>query len=77
MENGTDPADPRVQELVRRWQALVEEFTGGDPGITHSLGNLYRDREEAGRMRAQHGAAVPDPEVFDYIGRAAASGDRQ
>lgn len=76
MQKGTDPADPRVQELVRRWQALVEEFTGGDPGITRSLGNLYQDREDAERIKAQHGAAVPDPEVFDYIGRAAVIGGR-
>ena len=33
MDQGTDPADERVQRLARRWQELVQEFTGGDPGI--------------------------------------------
>src|SRR6185437_703212 len=33
MENGTDPANPEVLALARRWKALVEEFTGGDPAI--------------------------------------------
>src|SRR5262245_16798441 len=33
MEKGTDPADPKVQALEKRRQALVNVFTGGDPGI--------------------------------------------
>jgi hypothetical protein len=28
MEKGTDPADPRLQELEKRRQALVNAFTG-------------------------------------------------
>ena len=30
-EKGTNPADPRVQALARRWMDLVKGFTGGDP----------------------------------------------
>src|SRR4029077_10706845 len=37
MEKGTDPADPKVQALEKRRQGLVNEFTGGDPGIEQSL----------------------------------------
>ena len=44
MERGTDPADPRVQELAARWRALVEQFTGGDPGIRENLRRLYADQ---------------------------------
>src|SRR5262249_51654590 len=33
MEAGTDPADPKAQELAKRWLALVTLCTGGDPGI--------------------------------------------
>ena len=72
MERGTDPVDPRMQELARRWQGLVDEFTGGDPDIARSLGNLYR--EEGEQLQASHGSAVPDPALFDYIGRAMRSG---
>jgi DNA-binding transcriptional MerR regulator len=43
MEKGTDPADERVQQLARRWQELVQEFTGGDPGITQSLGRVWQE----------------------------------
>ena len=41
MDLGTDPADPRVQALARRWQGLIEEFTGGNPGISASLKKMY------------------------------------
>ena len=41
MALGTDPADPRVQALARRWQGLIEEFTGGNPGISASLKKMY------------------------------------
>jgi DNA-binding transcriptional MerR regulator len=39
-EAGTDPADPRLTPLVERWNALIERFTGGDPGIRASLQEL-------------------------------------
>jgi hypothetical protein len=32
-----------VQQLARRWQELVREFTGGDPGITKSLGRVWQE----------------------------------
>lgn len=72
MEAGTDPADERVQQLSRRWMQLVNEFTGGDPGIERSLGDLWRQEEtihgvDAGRMR----------EMGEYLSRATASSDRQ
>ncbi|MFL6057553.1 MAG: TipAS antibiotic-recognition domain-containing protein, partial [Rubrobacteraceae bacterium] len=41
----TDPSNERVQALAARWMALVEEFTGGDPGIERSLGNMWRQEE--------------------------------
>ena len=41
---GVDPASERAQELAARWQALIEEFTGGDPGILENLKRLYADQ---------------------------------
>jgi MerR family transcriptional regulator, thiopeptide resistance regulator len=67
MERGTDPADPRVQALARRWTELVAEFTGGDPGIERSVSNLYRGEPE---MRDRAGL---DPGLFEYVSRASAS----
>ncbi len=38
LDAGADPAAPRVQALVDRWDELVAMFTGGDAGIRQSLG---------------------------------------
>ena len=42
---GEDPASPKAQELADRWQSLVSEFTGGDPGIARGLKALYSDQQ--------------------------------
>jgi DNA-binding transcriptional MerR regulator len=60
MERGTDPADERVQALARRWKELVEEFTGGDPGISQSLGRMWKEETtihgmDTGNMRSLMG----------------------
>jgi MerR family transcriptional regulator, thiopeptide resistance regulator len=67
MAQGTDPADPRVQALARRWMGLVKEFTGGNPGIAQSLNNMYQ--QEPG-VREQAGV---DMALFEYIGKAMAA----
>lgn len=41
---GLDPASERAQSLAARWEGLVEEFTGGDPGIRENLRRLYADQ---------------------------------
>ncbi|HEY0169870.1 MAG TPA: MerR family transcriptional regulator [Pyrinomonadaceae bacterium] len=41
---GLDPASERARALAARWQGLVEEFTGGDPGIRENLRKLYADQ---------------------------------
>jgi DNA-binding transcriptional MerR regulator len=68
MGRGTDPADPRVQALARRWAGLVREFTGGNPEIARAAAKLNRD--QGAQLREQHGDAVPTPEVMEYVGRA-------
>jgi DNA-binding transcriptional MerR regulator len=72
MEKGTDPADPTVQALAHRWQALINEFTGGDPGIAQSVGRLWR--EQGDNLVAQHGAQYDPRGVSEYIGKAMAAG---
>jgi len=56
-----------VQDLARRWHALVQAFTGGDPGITRKLGDAYAKQPQA---MAANGL---DPEMFAYIGKAMAA----
>jgi len=42
--NGEDPASKKSQSFVKRWDALINQFTGGDAGILQSLKNLYADQ---------------------------------
>ena len=64
---GTDPGDPRMRELAQRWRGLIEQFTGGDPGIRESLQRMYR---EEGVARASQG--MVDPQLTEYVGQALA-----
>ncbi|WP_434686747.1 MerR family transcriptional regulator [Pseudanabaena minima] len=47
MEKGTDPASEVVQVLVRRRQALIQEFTGGDPELESALKQMYEQGEDS------------------------------
>ncbi|MEO8505838.1 MAG: MerR family transcriptional regulator [Acidobacteriota bacterium] len=71
MERGTDPASPVVQALAKRWKELVHEFTGGNPGISKSLTNMYKAEGPALQEKLGH---VPDAAMFEYISRAFAAG---
>ncbi|PYQ25713.1 MAG: MerR family transcriptional regulator [Acidobacteria bacterium] len=64
MQKGTDPKDPHIQALATRWMELVHEFTGGDPGITQSLKNLYAGEPELTSQQAL------DSEIFSYVRKA-------
>ncbi len=39
-----DPASETAQALVARWDALIGQFTQGDPGIERGLKNVYADQ---------------------------------
>ncbi len=71
MDRGTDPSDPQVQDLARRWRSLVEAFTGGDPGIASSLGRLWK--EQGDTLAAAHDSRYDPRGVMEYIGRAMAA----
>ncbi len=64
MQRGTDPKNQRVQALAKRWNELVHEFTGGDPGITESLKNFYRGEPQFAAQQSL------DSEIFGYIRKA-------
>jgi hypothetical protein len=66
---GTDPADPRVQALVARSEALIEAFTGGDQGIRDSLERMYREQGAEGAS-----GGMVKPELAEYLSRARAAG---
>jgi MerR family transcriptional regulator, thiopeptide resistance regulator len=68
MDRGTDPADERVQQLARRWMGLVQEFTGGNPGITQSLGRMYKEETTVAGMDTAHMR-----QMMEYVGKAMAA----
>lgn len=65
MQKGTDPTSEPVLALARRYQALIQAFTGGDPAIQTSLKKMYT---EQGPEKASRG--MVDMDVMNYIGQA-------
>jgi DNA-binding transcriptional MerR regulator len=70
MEAGQDPASDEVQALARKSNALVAEFTGGDPGIRRSLQTMYQ--KEGPAPLESHGMSMA-PGLWEYMGRARAA----
>lgn len=68
MDKGSDPASPPVQALARRWSALVQEFTAGDPGIEKSLQSMYQQEQNIAGMDVE--AMRP---LMEYMGKALAA----
>lgn len=71
MRRGVDPESDEVRTLARKSADLIEEFTGGDPGIRESLGNLYRS-EGPEQVLGGHGMQM-EPGLWEYMGRARAA----
>ncbi|HLG76780.1 MAG TPA: MerR family transcriptional regulator [Ktedonobacteraceae bacterium] len=68
MQRGSRPDSAEVQELALKWLALIEQFTGGDEGVSQSLKNMYQSE---GPDKASRGAL--DKDVCEYINAAVAS----
>ena len=68
-ERGTDPSDPKVQALAKRWMELVREFTGGDPGIAQSVKQVWQQETSI------HGLETgPMRELMGYVQQAISAG---
>jgi hypothetical protein len=57
-----------MQALARRWQALIDAFTGDDPGIYQSLKTMYQQEGAAQASRT-----MVDADLHDYVGKAMAA----
>ena len=64
--HGMDPASAPARELARRWNGLVEEFTGGDPGIRESLRQMYEGEPEIATAQGMENM----PELVRFIAAA-------
>jgi DNA-binding transcriptional MerR regulator len=64
MSEGEDPASPRVQALVARWEALIEAFTGGDPEVEAALARMYRAEPGLAEGQGLH------EELFSFVAQA-------
>jgi DNA-binding transcriptional MerR regulator len=72
MDNGTDPASPKVQALAARWQELLQQSTCGDPQIQASMKKLWE--EQGDQLAAQFGAKYDSRPVWAYVTKAIAVG---
>jgi MerR family transcriptional regulator, thiopeptide resistance regulator len=70
MDAGTAPGDPKLRPLAERGRELVAMFTGGDPGITSALKEMW---EKEDPEQVSHG--MVDAEVWDYYGKVQAAAD--
>ncbi|WP_171074037.1 MerR family transcriptional regulator [Nonomuraea basaltis] len=68
-ERGTDPADPAVQELARRWTAAVAGLAGGDKAV---MSAIYARIDARGPETATKG--ILSAAAWDYLRRAFAVG---
>lgn len=66
---GSDPADPAVQQLAQRWQGIMREMVDGDPA---GLSMIYAKIEGKGPEVATKGILTTD--VWEYLKRAFAVG---
>ncbi len=70
VEQGLDPASEEAQGLARRWDALIDAFTGGDEGIRQSLTRMYAQQPDIAR---DHGYQ-PDPNMQAFLAKARSNG---
>jgi DNA-binding transcriptional MerR regulator len=68
-ERGTDPADPSVQALARRFAELMRQVGDGDPAAVSAI---YSKIDGKGAEAATHGALTTG--VWTYLKRAFAVG---
>ncbi len=68
-----DPASPEAKDLLRRWNAEVEKFTGGDPALWAKSAAMWKDAMSDPTATAR----MPfKPEMFAFL-KEVASLERQ
>ncbi|MFD9705868.1 MerR family transcriptional regulator [Lentzea sp. NPDC059081] len=70
LTDGTPASDPRVTELVARWDELGAKFTGGDPAVQAAAQKSWNENKSA--ISSQIGWPADDG-LVDYVNQARAS----
>jgi DNA-binding transcriptional MerR regulator len=65
-----DPASEAAQALAARWQALIDEFTGGVKGIEQGVGRVWADQANWPADMKQQAAPFADRRVWEFIRKA-------
>jgi DNA-binding transcriptional MerR regulator len=65
MDAGTDPKNVRVQKLAKRWKAMSNGTTAGNPDMKQALKRLLE--EQGNGLFVRHGAKYDPRPVFEYI----------
>jgi Asp-tRNA(Asn)/Glu-tRNA(Gln) amidotransferase A subunit family amidase len=73
LAEGADPASNRAQALAARWQALIDEFTGGDKQVEQGVGRVWADQASWPAGMKQQSAPFMDKRVWEFIARTRAA----
>ena len=73
MEAGTDPAQPRVQALLARWDAAAKVFLGDSTEMRVAAGRAWRAMWDQHPEQLRQSPRLAPPEMWDYIQRAKAA----
>ena len=73
MAANAEPASDEAQQLGRRWQSLVNEFTGGNAGINEGLRKVWAKRGDWPSAMQKQAGPFMDQRVWDYMSRVFAS----
>jgi DNA-binding transcriptional MerR regulator len=68
-----DPAGPAAQALLDRWNALVEEFTGGSQAIKEGIGRAWQDSDNWSEGLKKKTTPFKRPQVWAFIKMAGAA----
>ena len=64
-----DPSSPKAQPTLARWQALIDEFTGGHQAVKEEArARVERSPELESGDEAER-RAVLDPRIWEFINR--------
>ena len=74
MDAGTDPTDPRVQELMTRWAQLQQVFLDDDPDMRTAAGLAWQAMWEQHPDQLRRSPRVAPPEMWHYIESARDAG---